>query len=187
MPTETALEQAIRQLVAGAINPQEIVQTIGPLLTVMYVGMVAASVATVLLIVRYAGARSHEGRQLMTSSPGTTFVAGILGIVGLALVGALAMATIIGIPVGLAILLGLLPLLAVGGYAMAAIWIGEWVLGLRTDAAAPSRPYAAALVGVLVLGILSFIPLIGGIASLFGVGAIVRMTRRARRPSPAAA
>jgi sorbitol-specific phosphotransferase system component IIBC len=81
---------------------------------------------------------------------------------------------------GLGILLGFLPLIAFVGYLVTAIWIGDWILRQSSSGAA-DRPFVAAVVGVLVLSIVTAVPVVGGLVSFFGFGAVVLLMWRTLR------
>jgi len=76
------------------------------------------------------------------------------------------------------------PAAAFAGYLVAGIWLGEWLL-YRGDRPVPERPYLAAVVGLLVLQIISLVPFVGAIASLFGFGAVLLLAWRVFRATPA--
>ena len=104
-----------------------------------------------------------------------------------AVVAVLALVTVIGAPLGFAILLGLWPLAGFVGYVVTGIWIGDWVLH-RSVGAPARRPYVEAVLGVLVLAVLSAIPVLGfltAIASLFGFGAVLLLVWRILRGTSA--
>ena len=84
----------------------------------------------------------------------------------------LATVTIVGAPLGLGALFLVLPALAFIGWIVAAIWIGDWILG-RSGGQRAERPYAAAVVGVLVLALAGIVPFVSAIATLFGFGALL--------------
>ena len=99
-------------------------------------------------------------------------------------VAVLAMFTVIGAPLGFAILFMVSPAAAFVGYLVAAIWIGDLVLNRGTSPGTEDRPYLAAIVGVLVLWLISLVPFVGAIASLFGLGAVLLLAWRTfRQPS----
>ena len=106
---------------------------------------------------------------------------GLAGLFVIPIVAILAMITVIGAPLGLAILLMVWPAAAFAGYLIAAIWIGDFLLSRRGDAAQAQRPYLAATIGIVVLWIVSFVPFVGAIASLFGFGAVLLMAWRTFR------
>jgi hypothetical protein len=66
------------------------------------------------------------------------------------------------------------------GDLVASIWIGEWLL-YRGGAERPARPYLAAVLGVIVLWVISLVPFAGAIASLFGFGAVLLLAWRTFR------
>jgi hypothetical protein len=101
------------------------------------------------------------------------FVVGLIGLVVLPLVAVLAMVTVIGIPTGIALLLGVWPFLAFLGYLVTAVWIGEWLVTRAGDAGVRRRPFLGAVVGVVVLQVLAFVPLVAPILTLFGFGSLL--------------
>ena len=108
-------------------------------------------------------------------------VAGIVGAVALPILAMLLIATVVGAPIGLAMLFVLLPALAVLAWIVAAIWIGDWILARTRGAAEPDRPYLAAVVGVIVLAIAGVLPFVSAIATLFGFGALLLAAWRTLR------
>ena len=89
-----------------------------------------------------AARQVRTAEALISHEPVETFVFGLAGLVVIPLVAILAMVTIIGAPLGLAILLMVWPAAAFAGYLVAGIWIGEWLL-YRGDRPRPERPYLA--------------------------------------------
>lgn len=82
-------------------------------------------------------------------------------------IGLLAI-TVVGIPlaIGLAALWAFAAFL---GYITVGLWIGERIL---TRSRSASRPYGAAFLGVLILMLLSWVPLVTPVAMWFGLGAV---------------
>jgi hypothetical protein len=105
---------------------------------------------------------------------------------GIPIVAVIALITLVGIPLGIGLLLALLPLYALG-YTTAA-----WLLGRRI-VASRRRRVVAFLAGLGILRLLALIPILGGIvwfaATVLGLGALVVAVWRARsdRPRQAAA
>lgn len=86
----------------------------------------------------------------------------------------------------IATLVVLRPLTAHVGYLVAGIWIGDWIVGRASAATVRERPYAAAVIGLLVLQVLAIVPPISAIAWLFGFGAVLLLAWRViRRGTPA--
>lgn len=144
------------------------------LTSLVSVGALLAALAGSLLAAalwprRVRSAGSHLGRQ-----PVRSLVAGVLTAVGLVLVGAIAIATVVGVAFGIMILLAVLPLLAFAGFAVVATWTGERLLQrLRPNAPERRRPILATAIGVLVLVVFAYVPLAAPILSLAGLGAVV--------------
>lgn len=133
------------------------------------------------------------GRQLsgaaaaLIASPGGASVAALLAWVGLPVLAFVSLISVIGIPLGLAILILVMPALWFLGYLVAGATLGRALLpALRSDASS-DHPYRAVVAGVLVLQALALIPLVGWVAvwvaGLWGAGALVYRTwRRAETP-----
>ena len=156
-----------------------------PALWLFFLGLVLATIVAGLALAVLCARQVRTAESLISNEPAQTFLAGLAGLVILPLIAILAIVTIIGAPIGLAILLVVWPAAAFAGYLVAGIWIGEWLL-YRHGANRPERPYLAAVLGLVVLQLLSIIPFVGAIASLFGFGAVLLMAWRTfRRSSPA--
>jgi cytoskeletal protein CcmA (bactofilin family) len=112
---------------------------------------------------------------------GATIGWGLLLFFGLPILAVIALVTLVGIPLGVALLLGLLPLYAVG-YTTSA-----WLLGRRL-VGPPRGRVLAFLAGLVILRVLAIIPIVGGIvwfaATVVGLGALLVATWRARRAYP---
>lgn len=103
------------------------------------------------------------------------------GMVAVGLAGAVLAISALGAPLAIMLTLAL-PLALLGGYAIAAAAVGGLLLDL-----APRRnpPWAGLALGVLLFGLLSVLPLLGGLvaplACLFGLGgAILAQRQRAQ-------
>ena len=153
-----------------------------PLFILLFIGFALAGLAAALFVAAFAARQVRQAEGLISHEPGTVLVAGIAGTVVLPLLAVLAMLTVVGAPIGLGALLVVLPALAFLGWIVAAIWIGDWILGRTRGSYEADRPYAAALVGVVVLAFAGILPLVSGIATLFGFGALLVMGWRILRP-----
>ena len=116
-----------------------------------------------------------------STSLGATIGWGLLLFFGLPILAVIALVTIVGIPLGVALLLALLPIYAIG-YTTSA-----WLLGRRL-VGPPRGRVLAFLAGLAILRILAIIPIVGGIvwfaATVVGLGALLVATWRARRDYP---
>ena len=104
---------------------------------------------------------------------------GVLVAIAVPLVAVLALVTLVGIPLGVALLLALVPVMLVAYVTFA------WILGRRMLKPHVS-PWLALLAGWGVLRVLALIPvvgfLVGLVATVIGLGALVVALWHARRP-----
>jgi hypothetical protein len=154
-----------------------------PLLIVLAVGFALVSLFAALAVAAFGSRQVREVEALIEQRPGHVLVAGILGTILLPLVSFLLVLTVIGAPVGFALAFGLLPALAFLGWLVAAIWVGDWLMGKVRGSRETGRPYRAAILGVIVLGIAGILPFVSGIATLFGFGGLVLAAWRMLRPA----
>lgn len=153
-------------------------------LFLMYVAFVVSAIVAGLALAGLAGKQVREAGALITHEPVMTFAAGLVGLVGITMIGTIAIVTIIGAPLGIGILALVLPALLVAGYLVGGIWIGDMILARTSPAVVRERPYLAAVIGVAVLGLIGIVPFVGGVVILVGFGAIVLMMGRTlRRPT----
>ena len=109
-----------------------------------WIGVGIATLIVGLLLAGLAARQTRTATSLIRREPGRTFLVGLLAVVVPPILAVLAMVTIVGIPAGLGLLIVVWPLVAFVGYVVAAIWLGEWLLGRRDGAVTSDRPYAAA-------------------------------------------
>jgi hypothetical protein len=132
------------------------------------IGWLIATLVAALLLVAFGTSQARRAAANIGGDTLKTIFAGIIMLILPAIVIALLFVTVVGIPlaIGLALLWGVLAFL---GWLVAALWLGQVLMrGSRTAA----RPYGAAFVGTLVLILISFIPFVGPIMSLLGLGAV---------------
>jgi len=153
---------------------------IAPAILLFMLGFVLVTLVAGLALAALGARQVRAAEALITREPGETILFGLAGLVVIPLVAVLAMVTIIGAPLGLAILLMVWPAAAFAGYLVAGIWIGEWLLN-RGTTERPARPYLAAVVGLVILQVVSLVPFVGAIASLFGFGAVLLLAWRTFR------
>jgi hypothetical protein len=152
-----------------------------PALFAIYVAFACSAIGAALLLAAVAGRQVRAAEALLSADPVRTFLTGFGAAIAIPVAGALVVATVVGIPLGLGILVVVLPLLAFAGYVVAAIWMGDWILAQMSSSVSRERPYVAATVGMLVMFVLGFLPALAGIATLFGFGAVVGTMWRAFR------
>jgi hypothetical protein len=145
---------------------------------------IAVSVSTLVfgLLLLWLAPRALEAAfTAARTSLGPTVGWGLLLFFGLPILAVIALVTLVGIPLGVALLLALVPLYAIG-YTTSA-----WLLGRRL-VGPPRGRVLAFLAGLAILRVLAIIPILGGIvwfaATVVGLGALLVATWRARRDYP---
>jgi hypothetical protein len=156
-----------------------------PAFFLLMLGFGLAVVAAALLVAAFAARQVRSVESLIVRQPGHVLVAGIAGSVGLPLLAVLLIVSVLGAPIGLAMLFVLLPAVAFLAWIVAAIWVGDWILGRTRGHVEPGHPYLAAVVGVIVLAFAGILPFVTAIATLFGFGALLLAAWRTLRPEAA--
>jgi hypothetical protein len=175
---ESAVGATVRGRVLDGFDFVGTATVLASVLFIVYLGFVVAMIAAGLLVAALASRQVRSAGSLIGREPGMSILAAIAGLTGIIVASTLAIVTIVGIPLGLGLLVVLLPLLAVAGYLVAGIWIGEWIVGRLTPSVRRERPYLAAFVGIVVLGAVGWIPPVGGIVTFVGFGAVVLLILR---------
>jgi hypothetical protein len=154
---------------------------LGPAILLFWIGFGLATIVAALLLAGLASRQVRMTERIISREPLLSVVVGLLGLVVFPIAAVILIVSVIGAPLGLAMLFQLWPLLAFIGYLVAAIWIGELLLGRLQTGQASERPYLAAVVGVVLLQLLGLVPVLGIIpvvASLFGFGALLILIGR---------
>jgi len=155
-----------------------------PALLLFFIGLALVTIVAALVVAALGARQVRSAEWLIRSQPGPTLLFGVLGSIVLPLIAVISLVTVIGAPLGLVLLFLVLPAVAYLGWIVAAIWIGDWLVQRIRGAVEPERPYLAAVIGVIVLGVGGLIPLVTLIASLFGFGAVLLLGWRVVRHEP---
>ena len=138
-----------------------------------------------LALAAFGSRQVRKAEWLISREPVPTFLAGLGMVILPPIVAVLLMATVVLMPVGLALLLVVWPMLAFLGWLVGSTWIGEWILRVAGRDAPERRPYLGVTLGLIVATLLSLVPLVGAIIALFGTGAVTRAGwRTLRSPEP---
>lgn len=147
----------------------------------LWVSFTIALIIAGLIFAAVGGRQLTGAGNLMTRKTGGTIIAAIVIGIGVPILAVVAMLTVIGIPLGIGLLLFLVPALWFFGYLVAGTKLGAIIL--RQDHS--DHPYLAALLGLIVLQIIGLIPFLGGfvtfIAGILGTGALVLLAWNAWR------
>ena len=146
-------------------------------------GWLAVSISSLVLglvLLRLAPTSAARALEIARERAGASVGFGLALLVGVPVTALTLMITIIGIPLGIALLLALVPLYAIG-YVTSA-----WVLGRRVTGS--QRKHAVAfLAGWGILRAIALVPFLGGLAGLvatvFGLGIVALLVQRARGSS----
>ena len=161
---------------------------LAPAFILISIGFALAMLAAGVLLAGLAPRQVREAEAIISGRPVGALVAGIVGLIVFPVLAIILMITVIGAPLGLGILFQLWPLLAFLGYLVAGIWVGDWVLRRTEPEREREKPYLAAIVGLVALGLLSIVPvlsIVSAIASLIGFGAVLRLALAKLTSSPA--
>lgn len=147
-----------------------------------------------LVFAAVGGRQLTDAGRLIVRQPGETILTAILSgviIIGLAIA---AFVTLIGIPLGVALLIFLMPVLWFLGYLVGGTELGIGILQAAGRRMTGDHPYLAAVVGLIILQAIGLIPVVGGLITFLvgvvGAGALVLLALRAwrgrpERPAPA--
>jgi len=153
-----------------------------PAFILLFIGFALATVVAALLVAAFGARQVRSVESLIVREPGHVLLAGIAGMVALPLVAVLLIATVVGAPMGFALIFIVLPAIAFLAWIVAAIWIGDWIVARLRGTPEADRPYRAAVVGVIVLALAGVFPFVTAIATLFGFGALLLTAWRVLRP-----
>jgi hypothetical protein len=155
-----------------------------PALFLIYVAFAVSAVMAGLVLAGLAGRQVRAAGALITKEPVMVVVAGVVGLMAIMTAGILATISVVGIPFALGLFALVLPGLFLVGYLVSGIWLGERIL--TQSPISPERPYRAALVGLTIVGVVSLIPMVGGLIAFVGFGAVMVLSWRVVRGEPGA-
>jgi hypothetical protein len=162
---------------------------LAPAFILLWIGFALAMLAAGLLLAGLAPRQVREAEAIISERPVGALVAGIVGLIVFPALSIILVATLVGAPLGFGILFQVWPLLAFLGYLVAGTWVGDWVLRRSAPDREREKPYLAAIVGLVALGLLSVVPVLSivtAFASLVGFGAVLLLSlaKLTSRPTP---
>jgi hypothetical protein len=160
---------------------------LAPAFILLWIGFALAMLAAGVLLAGIASRQVREAEAIISGRPVRALVAGIIGLIVFPVLAVILIATLIGAPLGFGILFQVWPLLAFVGYLVAGIWVGDWILRRTGPEREREKPYLAAIVGLVALGLLSIVPIlsiVSAIASLIGFGAVLQLAFAKLTSSP---
>ena len=176
------IDGTVRDVGPEMANAWAIVGVIG---LVAYLAFAVTAIFAGLALAGLAARQVREAEALISHEPLPTIAAAFIGLIGITLAAVVAIVTVVGAPLGLGLLVFVLPGLLVIGHLVAGIWIGDQILARTSPGVVRERPYLAAVIGLVLLGVVGAIPFVGGIvgglAVLVGFGAVVLLMWRVLR------
>ena len=155
-----------------------------------YLAFTVFVIAAGLLFAAVGGKQLSLAAASMSRQTGRTILMGIIAAIVLPIIAVVFLFTIVGIPIGLGILLFLMPVLWFLGYIVAGTWLGMLILSRTERAGEGYHPYGEAALGLAILQAVGLIPglwfVVFVVLGTWGTGAVVNMaltaarTRRAR-------
>jgi hypothetical protein len=171
------VEQAATATVGGQVRPfiQDVgsfVLFVGASLIALWIGAVLLMLVTGLAVAGFAARQVRTVEAVISNDPLKSFVVGLLMLIVPPVAIVLLALTVVGLPLALTLLFFVWPTIAFAGWVVAAIWIGDWLLRAAGRRQPAERPYLAAVVGLIVAGLLGIIPFVAAVTSIFGLGAL---------------
>jgi hypothetical protein len=152
-----------------------------PVFFLLFIGFAISAIVGGLVLAALAARQVRAAEALISHEPGQVVISGLIGVfLPIVVIGGLFV-TVVGAPLAVALLIGVWPVLALLGYLVAGIWLGDFLLERTSSRVDRERPYLAAVVGLVVLQVLAIFPPIPMIASLFGYGAVLLLAWRVFR------
>jgi cytoskeletal protein CcmA (bactofilin family) len=145
-----------------------------------WVGLLIVGVAAAIIFAWLGRAQLFGAVETIRSSFVPSLITAIVIWIVLPIVAVLILFTLVGAPLGLSILLVLLPVLFLLGLIVVGAWIGSYIIKSPTTGGA----IGAAVLGVIILAVVSLIPFVAiivALAGMLGAGALVYRTFRRTR------
>lgn len=158
------------------------------LAVVMLVGLgtLLACVLVGAFVARLAPASLARAASAMRAEPARVLAAGTIVWLVLPLVAAMLIPSMIGLPLGLAYLVVVIPGLLFTGLVVSGSWLGDVLIRQVRRQDRPTSPPIAAALGITTLLLLARIPVAGVLvfaSILYGAGAAVLLASRAAGPA----
>ncbi|HEX5370827.1 MAG TPA: hypothetical protein VFY10_15575 [Dehalococcoidia bacterium] len=147
-----------------------------------WVALTIALVAAALVFALIGGRQLTDAAHLMTGAIVDTVLGVVFLWVALPILAVLAIVTVVGVPLGVGILVFLMPALWFLGYIVAGTRFGMLMTSMRRQNHSPHPLFSASL-GIFVLQLILLIPILGAIigffAGIWGAGALAFIAYKA--------
>lgn len=140
-----------------------------------WIAMTVAVIVAGLVFAAIGGRQLTSSARSMTGDAVNTIIGVVLVWVALPIIAGIAIATIVGLPLGLGIFIFLLPALWFLGLIVAGTRLGM-AIAKASGREAGDHPYLASFIGLLILQLLILVPVLGAVvvffAGVWGAGAL---------------
>jgi hypothetical protein len=170
--------------VTGKINTRDFGgawAVVGVFSVLVWVGSTVALLVAGIMFALVGARQLTAASRLMTGEAVPAIVGTVVVWIGLPILAVLAIVTIVGLPLGLGLLIFLLPALGLLGYIVAATRLGTFLVRALKQQET-ERPVLAVILGVLLFQFILLIPAFGifviFVASIWGAGALAAIAFR---------
>lgn len=184
---DSAFESAPNARVTGDVDRQAdfaIGGISGFVTGAFWVAITLVMIAGALAFAAVGASQLNRGVNVISQELGKTLLSTLVVWIALPIVSVLIAFTIIGIPLGVSMIIYVLPSLWFLGYIVMGTRVGAFLLSLAKRPLG-EHPYLAAVLGVLVLQLATFVPVLGALSALLagmvGAGAVLLVAWRAVR------
>jgi hypothetical protein len=147
----------------------------------LWLTMTIALVVAGLVFAAVGGRQLNAAARIMTGEAVNTIVGVVFVWVAIPIIAFIAVITLVGLPLGVGLMLFLLPALGFLGYIVAANRLGS-ALVARFGNATADHPFGATTLGILLLQLVLLVPVVGAIvaavAGIWGAGALAYLAYR---------
>ena len=143
---------------------------LGTFLVLLYLGWAIAVLIAGTVVAAIGPRQVRRMARTVSNEPLKVLGAGVLGFLVPLIVGVVLFITVIGIPLGFLVLMTL-GLAAFIGFVAMGVWLGDMILR-RGRTPVEGRPIGSAFLGLFLLLILSFIPLVSFFVGWFALGTV---------------
>jgi hypothetical protein len=148
---------------------------------------IALSTFVTGIVLMILGRGTFEDAVTLARAKGvSSFLIGLVSLILLPVVAVALMVTVVGIPAGLALLF-VVPILIFVSYAVAATGLADLIFNRPRAPRLAGRTFGFLIVGAIILGLVSLIPVAGGmlvfLLLILGAGAFLRSARRRAKRS----
>jgi cytoskeletal protein CcmA (bactofilin family) len=151
---------------------------------ILWVGLTIAVLVLGLLMVAVAPRQTVNAANTMTADPGWSALGAFITFIGVPIVAVLAVITVIGLPLGLAFLIFVLPAVWFVGYLISGVMLGRLIYSRAGDEVRENL-YLSAITGLGILQLIMLIPglgvIIAALLGLWGGGALTLLAWRSFR------